>query len=168
MKTITVGEFLEFGPCYSEERVRELAGDKERWSALEILALGIPAEDRLWAALREELVGAPILHEFACRCAERALARIESPDPCLAALIAAKRRWLRGEATGKELRAARAAAWDAARDAAWYAAEGAALSAALSAARFAALAAGSAVRAAEREAQAAMLAAMLEGEASDG
>jgi hypothetical protein len=170
VKTITVGEFMEFGPCYSEERVRELAGDKERWSALEILALkGVPAKDRLWAVLREELIDAPMLHEFACRCAERALARAGDPDPRSVAAIEAKRRWLRGEAAGEELAAARQGAWaaaraaaeDAARDAAWDAVWAAARDAAAGAARNAAR---SAALAKEREAQASMLASMLNGE----
>ena len=71
-----------------------------------------------------------VLHEFACRCAEDALALSESPDPRSLEAVRVKRLWLRGEATDKELAAARAAAraatwaawdaaWDAARAAAW-------------------------------------------------
>ena len=70
------------------------------------------------------------LHEFACWCAEQALLREREagrePDPRSWAAIETKRRWLRGEATDKELAAARDAAWAAARAAAraaaWYAA----------------------------------------------
>ena len=62
-----------------------------------------------------------ILHEFACTCAEDALALVERPDERSVAAIAAKRRWLNGEITDEELDSARAAAWDAAR-AAWDAA----------------------------------------------
>ena len=55
-----------------------------------------------------------ILHEFACRCAEDALALVARPDARIVEAIAAKRRWLKGEITDGELDAA----WDAARDAA--------------------------------------------------
>jgi hypothetical protein len=122
MKTITVEEFIAFRPCddYPESRIREIAGDKKNWSALDILALkNILAKDRLWAALREELIDAAILHEFTCRCAETALSLIDNPDPRSAEAIAVKRRWLKGEATDDDLAAAQVAAQDAAQDAAW-------------------------------------------------
>ena len=61
---------------------------------------------------------AMVLHEFACLCAEDALALIPNPDPRSVNAIAVKRAWLRGQATDDELAAARDAAWDAARDAA--------------------------------------------------
>lgn len=121
MKTITYEQFLEFDPCYPYDPEKKalmdsIAQRRERWSALDILELeNIPAADRLWAVLREELIDAPILHEFACRCAERALSRIENPDPRSVRVIEVKRSWLRGEATDEEL----AAAWGAAQDAAW-------------------------------------------------
>ena len=68
-----------------------------------------------------------LLHEFACLCAEDALALIDNPDPRSVAAIAAKRRWLEGDISDDELDTARAAAdeaaaWtadDAARAAAW-------------------------------------------------
>ena len=59
-----------------------------------------------------------ILHEFACRCAESALKSIDDPDPRSFAAIKAKRDWLKGKITNKELSVARDAAWDAAWDAA--------------------------------------------------
>jgi hypothetical protein len=62
-----------------------------------------------------------ILHEFACTCAEDALALVERPDERSVEAIAAKRRWLDGEITDGELDSASDAAW-AARDAAWDAA----------------------------------------------
>jgi hypothetical protein len=72
-----------------------------------------------------------VLHEFACLCAEKALKLIKGPiDPRLPAAIMAKRAWLSGKISTKELAAARDAAWaaarDAARDAAWAAAMAAA------------------------------------------
>lgn len=151
MKTITYEQFLEFEPCYLDDPKKKalmdsIAARRGRWSALDILALDeIPPADRLWAVLREELIDAPILHELACRCAERALSRVENPDPRSLRAIEAKRAWIRGEATDDELEAARAAALDAARaatlDAARAAAEGAAWDAAWEAARAAAWAA---------------------------
>ena len=74
------------------------------------------------------------LHEFACWCATKALeaeraAGREPHEACWNA-VATKLRWLKGEATDKELEAAWeaawAAAWAAAREAAWAAARAAA------------------------------------------
>ena len=128
MKTISYEDFVSFKPCWlidGETRIKhasQLAGYRamrDEWSALDILRLDeVDAEDRLWLVLREELIDAPILHEFACRCAERALSRIDKPDERSIAAIEAKRKWLRGEISDKEL----AAAWDAARSATWDAA----------------------------------------------
>ena len=113
MKTITLHQFMLLNPCYSKERLLKINGDKKDWSALDILALtDIPAKDRLWAVLRERLIDAPILHEFACRCAEEALKLVDKPDPRSIAAITAKRAWLRGEITNEELDQARAAAYD--------------------------------------------------------
>ena len=137
MKTITYEQFLEFEPCYLDDPKKKalmdsIAQRRERWSALDILELSeIPAEDRLWAVLWKALIDAPLLHEFACRCAERALRRVENPDPRSLRAIEVKRAWLRDEATDEELVAAEAAARaaeDAARaaeDAAWAAARAA-------------------------------------------
>lgn len=41
--------------------------------------------------------GKRLLHEFACRCAEDALALIPNPDPRSVAAIKAKRDWLAGD-----------------------------------------------------------------------
>lgn len=133
MKSITYQQFLRFHPCYLYNPERKalmdsIAQRQERWTALDILALEeIPAEDRLWAVRWTEFIPPKLLNEFGCRCAERALSRIEHPDPRSVAAIEAKRKWLRGEISDEELDAARvaarAAAWAAARgvesDAAW-------------------------------------------------
>ena len=122
---VTLDEFLSFNPCWrnsekGRRRLRYYAGKLGGSAdALEILALRrIPADKRLWAVLREEFIPAPILHEFACRCAEDALSRIDNPDPRSINAIAIKRRWIAGEATDEELATARdaacAATWDAA------------------------------------------------------
>ena len=140
MKTITYEQFLEFDPCYlydpeKKALMESIAQRQEHWSAMDILELeNIPAADRLWAVLREELIDAPILHELACRCAERALSRVENPDPRSLRAIEVKRAWLRGKATDEKLAAAWAAAL-AARHAALAAAQDAAEDAAEAAER---------------------------------
>lgn len=163
MKSITYEEFLEFKPCWLKTegraaRLKKIGARKERWTALDILALDdVDAEDKLWAMLREELIDARILHGFACWCAEDALSHVENADERSWNAIKVKWAWLRGEASDAELAAAWDAAWDAARaaarDAARAAAEAAARSAAEDAARSAAWsAAWSAARPAERPA----------------
>ena len=97
--------------------------------------------------------GERLLHEFACCCAEDALALIDKPDPRSVEAVKVKRQWLRGEATDAKL----AAAWVAARDAAWDAAGAAASAAARDAAWDAAgvaarAAAGAAASAAAKDA----------------
>lgn len=158
MKTITYEQFLEFDPCYlydpeKKALMESIAQRREHWSALDILELDeIPAEDRLWAVLWEALIDAPLLHEFACRCAERALSRVENPDPRSVRVIEVKRAWIRGEATDDELEATHAAAWNAAHAAALDAAEDAAEAAAWATAWATAEdAAEDAARAAERQ-----------------
>ena len=164
MNSITYEEFLEFGPCYLDDPKEKalmdsIAQRQDRWTALDILELEeIPDEDKLWCVLREELIEPEKLHEFACRCAERALSRIEHPDPRSVAAIEAKRAWMKGEISDAELASAWAAAWAAVRAAAWDAARAATWDAAWDAARAAAWAAVSAAawaaaRAAARDAE---------------
>ena len=174
MKTVTIEQFMAFEPCYAEEQVRELAGDKTEWTALEVLRLEqVPVNDRLWAVSREEFIPAEILHEFACRCAKKALTLVDNPDQRSIDAIAAKRAWMRGEITDEQLDAARSAAWSAAdaadaADAAWYAARSAARSAADAARSAAGSAAWSAARsAADAARSAAMSAARSAADAAD-
>jgi len=112
-----------------------------------------------------------ILHEFACQCAEDALALVARPDARSVAAIVAKRAWLDGKITDEELDSA----WDAARDAARaardaaLAARAAAQTAARAAARAAAWAVAGAVawaaaRAAARAKQNERLTAMVMAE----
>ena len=128
MKTVTVEQFRKFGPCWLETaegrgKFARIAAIKNEWTALDVLNLpDVSVEDKFWSVLREEFIDVPILHEFACRCAEYALSFVESPDPRSIAAIEAKRKWLRDEITDAELDAAHDVAWDAAHDAAMYAA----------------------------------------------
>lgn len=132
MKTVTYEEILRLNPWLEEkdgaERIKahfdRFGG---RMSALDILNLNdVSAGDKLWSVLREELIPAPILHEFGCVCAEYALSLIENPDPRSIKAIEVKRAWMRGEATDEELDAARDAAFDVACEASWSTTKGAA------------------------------------------
>ena len=129
MKTVTPEQFKEFGPCWLEtaagrQRYARVAVMRDEWNALDVLALdGVSNEDKLWAVLREEFIDAPVLHEYACRCAEYALTFVREPDSRSIAAIEAKRKWLRGEISNDDLAAARAAAWTAADAAARAAAD---------------------------------------------
>ena len=128
MKAVTVEQFKKFGPCWlgtanGREKFARIASIRDEWTALDVLNLpDVSAQDKLWSVLREEFIDAPILHEFACRCAEYALSFVENPDPRSIAAIEAKRKWLRGEITDAELDAARGEARDAAHDVTMYAA----------------------------------------------
>ena len=148
MKTVTLEQFLTFGPCWLEEeggreRLERIAARKKEWTALDVLRLPddeVSPEDKLWAVLREEFIDDCTLHEFACICAERALTLTGVKDERCWNAIKAKRAWLRDEISDDEL----AAAWAAASAAAWDAARGAAWAAAWSAVRAAERAAASA------------------------
>ena len=119
MKAVTPEQFKEFGPCWLEtaagrQRYARVAAMRDEWSALDVLALdGVSNKDKLWAVLREEFIDAPVLHEYACRCAEYALTFVREPDSRSIAAIEAKRKWLRGEISNDDLTAAWAAACDA-------------------------------------------------------
>ena len=147
-KSITYEDFARFRPCWltdedkRAEHAEQLAryrAMRDKWTALDILRIDeVSADDRLWLVLRKELLDEPILHEFACRCAERALSRVHNPDPRSIDAIETKRKWLRGECTDDELYAAWSAARLAARSAGYTAAAYAAWSAERSAAAYAA------------------------------
>ena len=122
--------------------------EKELFTVLDVLNLeGISDELKISVVEITGFIHSDILNEFACRCAERALSRVEHPDSRSVAAIEAKRAWMKGEISDAELAVASAAAWDAARDAAdtadaaWDAARAAAWAAAMDAAWAAAWAA---------------------------
>ena len=172
-KSVTYEEFLTFAPYWMKteegrEKLEEIGRKKERWTALDILELEeVSAKDKLWAVLREELIEAPVLHEFACRCAEEALKLVKNPDPRSVAAIEAKRRWLRGEIGDEELEAVRVAASAAARaaaSAANAAAQDAEWAAWTAASAVASAVASAAARASVRRSQVEMLKTMLREE----
>lgn len=121
MKTVTLEQFMEFDPCWlktdeGRERLRRIAALRPEWTAIDVLNLpDVSEDDKLWAVLREEFIDAPILHEFACRCAEYALLSVtRKPNPRYASAIDAKRKWVRGEISCEDLLSARLVADDAA------------------------------------------------------
>ena len=130
-KTITYEDIVSWDPCWltsdaGRRMLHRYAAMQSAWTAMDILMLDdVGAADKLWVVLRPELIDEPILHEFACRCAERALSKVDHPDPRSIAAIRAKRAWVRGEIDNAAWDAARDAAWDAALDAElqWQAAE---------------------------------------------
>lgn len=192
MKTVTLEQFIAFKPCWLEEeggreRLENIASRHKEWTDLDVLELSpeeVSSEDKLWAVLRPEYLQEETLHEFACRCAERALSFVDNPDPRSIAAIEAKRKWLRGEIADEDRfaawsaavdaagSAAASAAWSAVRDAAsaawsaaWANASAAAWSAAWAAASAAARdAAEAAARDAERDLQVQMLIELIKEE----
>lgn len=116
MKTTTAEDIISRCPCltYPPDRVRELLSSHERWTALELLDLPIPAHDRLWAVLHPSLIDDRTLRLLACRFAEDALmaerAAGREPDSRLWDAVVVSRRFANGLATAEELRAAEEAA----------------------------------------------------------
>jgi hypothetical protein len=148
---ITLPAALAAGLCYDAERIAKLYAGRESLTALDILTLDIPAEDRIWAVTQEGVCPDPILWTFACDCTERALPnyeRVYPDDDRPRQAVNARRRWLIGKCSGEELRAAADAA-----DAAYSAAADAAYSAAA--------ASNSVYRAADSAADAACIAAYI-------
>ena len=134
--TYTIDQLMACTPCpeYPRERIELLLQDP--FIAEDVAALAIDTPDRVWALIA--LLDKQRQRLFACDCADRALVRIATPDPRSVAAVVVARRFANGDATVKELDAARYAAWTAAGGAAGYAAVYAAGYAAGDAARSAA------------------------------
>ena len=114
MDSITREKLLEYIPEYKAF----IPEGKRTFTALDVLEIeGIQAGDRLSIVIGGGFISPSHLHEFACRCAERALGRIKDPDPRSAAAIQAKRKWMRGEISDEEMLDAYTAAENAALDA---------------------------------------------------
>jgi hypothetical protein len=171
-KRVTIDQVMAWSPCYTKEKITELFGKRKTLSAMNILDLDIPAKDRVWAALHDDLFEQKDLILLACEFARSTLHIFEDkyPDdkrPRLAIEMAEKvvsgeateeqAAWA-AEAAGAAARAAEEAAGAAAEAAARAAAEAAwaamaAWEAARAAAEAAAGAAARAARAAEQEKQ---------------
>ena len=122
MKTVTVEKFLTFKPCWldeegGEERLREIGSRKKEWTAMDVLELEeVSAHDRLRAVLREGFLDKNIIVEFACLCAERALAIAGVTDKRCWNAVNVRRSWMRGEAFNDDIDGACAVVCTAARD----------------------------------------------------
>ena len=148
-KQLTVDDIVKWVMCreWSREKVQEKFGKRKTVTPLQLAkAKGVSAEDKLWILLRPEIIPEKKLHLLACDFVEDVLPIFEKecPDdkrPHRA--IEAKRKWLRGKISDKQLAEAEDAAWDASWDATW-AADATIRDAAWTAAKAAASAAASA------------------------
>jgi len=140
---ITTEQIMSWNPCdrYNEGIVSDLIGDGK--TPLEIAELEITIKDRLWVLLRTDIIPEIQLHSIACDFAQ-AVSHLNQ-DPRVQAAIDAKRKWIAGKISDKELEAAMAAAWaatwEATGEAAMAAAMAATMAAAMATARAAAMAA---------------------------
>jgi hypothetical protein len=115
--------------CYSDNRIAEIVSESGL-TPMQILDLDIPAKDRLWVVLREEVIPARELRLLECKWAREALTLSGNTDPRSVAAVDCAERFVRGEATTEELAAGWDAVWAAAWAAAWAASRGAARDAA--------------------------------------
>jgi len=112
MTKLITRDFLRLhGACYSDARIDALI-PLDGLPLVDVLKLTIPAADRLWVATLSGVCSSSVMWEWQARMVERALARVEKPDPRSLAVVQLLRRLARGEAIPREQRAA-------ARDAAW-------------------------------------------------
>ena len=114
--------FTNFKDRRRVEKLQEVGARRESWTAMNILNLSseeVSDSEKLKLVLRMELIPTHTLHLFGCLCAEHMLSMIESPDPRSVAAPAAKRAWLRGEISFRELENVRAAAEAAASTIEW-------------------------------------------------
>jgi len=114
---ITREQLRRCGACYTDKKIATLVPE-EGLTPLEVAALDIPVEDRMWVLLREDVMPARDLRLLACDWAESACRKTGWNDERSIAAIAVGRRFAVGEATEAELAEARYAAWEA-RSAAW-------------------------------------------------
>lgn len=157
MTTRITREMLrDWGACYDDDHIAALV-PPEGVTPIQVLDADIPASDRLWVLLHEEIIPAREIRLLAVRwardalSAERSAGREPAPESWAACDVA--ERHARGEATDEELAAAEAAA-RAAWAAAW-AADAAARSAAAATVQSVDLAAAGAAAAAAEAAKAA-------------
>ena len=155
MKRITLDGIMALHPCadYPRDRVAQLMAGRESVTARDVLGASIPAEDKLWLVLREEILDARTLRELACDFAQAALDAYGGDEKSQQAIDLAL-----GAAAGVVDASTLEAAWAAAGEAAW-AAEAAAREAARAAGAARAAAGAAAWEAAREAARAAWAAA---------
>ena len=137
-KTVTRELLRKNRACYDDSRIDALV-PVDGLTAIETARLGIPVEDRIWVLTLPAVCPPTVLWEWQALLVERALARVEKPDPRSLAVVPLLRRLAVGEDVPQEERAvasavASAAAWDAASAVASAAASAAASDAARAAA----------------------------------
>lgn len=148
MKQLTKQDILNLDPCHSLDRYHI----PETFTLLDVLKSDqVKDIDKIWVAI--QFLDERTNRLFAVWCAREALKLVDNPDQRSIEACNVAERFANGEATGEELKTARAAAWSAreaaARAAAWSTTRAAAESAARAAASYAAW---SAARAAARAA----------------
>ena len=111
---ITRKQLRLWGACYDDAEIASLVPESGL-TPMEIAALDIPAGDRLWVLIREEVLPDRALRLLACDWAEAACSRTDWTDERSMNAIAVARRFANGEASEAELAAAAAAAWSASR-----------------------------------------------------
>jgi hypothetical protein len=134
LPTVTVRQFLSWGPCWPKDKLDALLDqyEDEPWNALHVLDYRllpkrlVSDEDRLWVVLRRELIPDPVWSEFGYWCADQA--RLSAADAMESAGLPNQAHLLRelepvtdrdtADAAGDAARAASWAAKDAAGDAA--------------------------------------------------
>ena len=102
---ITREQLRQWGACYNDERIAELVPEAGL-TPLEVAALDIPVNDRLWVLLREDIIPARELRLLACDWAEKACRAAGWNDERSLNAIAVARRFACGDATEAELYAA--------------------------------------------------------------
>jgi len=121
---ITIEQILSWYPCESynsADKIITVAGSEGPWTPVEIAEMDhIPAENRLWVLLRNEVLNANQLNMLACDFAEDVSHIFESEypgDDCLRIAIETKRKWISGltSVTKDNLAAANQAIWTAIR-----------------------------------------------------
>ena len=72
MKTLSAYDMNKLGACYELSKIRQLFGGKEL-NALEILALPIPALDKIWGACRTQLISLETIRAFERWCVKHTI-----------------------------------------------------------------------------------------------
>lgn len=122
--TMTLQDFIDANAFCDRSRrqIKKQFAGREALSAIDILELDIPNNEKLRAVLRETLIPARTLHMLAVEFAHAALVREREagrePDERSWRALDVKLAWLDGKASSKELEAAKAAADAAAKAAA--------------------------------------------------
>lgn len=99
VEVITREQLRSWGACYSDDRIAERV-PPEGITPLDLLGHpDVPACDKIWVLLCEEILGRPGHLECLARLVDRALARVASPDPRSTAVVAA----LRADAVTQEI-----------------------------------------------------------------